>query len=111
MDMFDGYSVEELTGISDRCSEITRVYSELYVSHTLFPSRISEGLESTRDILDNLNMVVKSMIRVIDARDVLGEEPAKTILLTLRSELAAIYSTLYDKTDSNFYHYIVVGKK
>ena len=111
MEMFDGYSVEELTGISDRCSEITRVYSELCVSHTLFPSRISGSLESTRDILDNLNKVVKSMIRVIDARETLGEEAAKTALSTLRAELASIYSILYDKTDSNFYHYVLFGKK
>ena len=33
MEMFDGYSVEELTGISDRCSEITIFYSELFNSH------------------------------------------------------------------------------
>lgn len=112
MEMFDGYSVEELAGVSERCSEITKFYSGLFNGHTsLFPRQVKGSLGSIYDILNKLDTVVKAIIRVIDARETLGEEAAKTVLSALRSELNSIYSTLYDRVDSDFYHYVVFGKK
>ena len=51
------------------------------------------------------------MIRVIDERETLGEETAKTVLSALRLELKSIYSTFDERIDSDFYNYVVFGEK